>query len=290
MKKILLLIILMVWPINVLASVNTCVRNDDNMYIPDKINYKSSMRDSVLSTLCVDASEKVYDFADLFSGDEEINLYNKISSVSLETGFDIGIVTINNNNKDSASSFADDFYDYNEFSLDGVLFLIDMDNREYYFSTTGEAMFYFDDYRVNNVLDILESDMKNGYYYKASDNFLDSVLSNYNSGIVTSKYEFDSNGRIVRKTPWVVFGGISLIVSFIIVMILRGRNKKIKIAKDANKYLDGKLKLTNSDDRFLFKDVKKVYSPISHNDSSSGGFSSHSGSSGVSHGGGGRGF
>ena len=294
-KKILLmLLIFFSFPFQVFASVNTCTRTSDNLYVPAKIKYNSNMKDNVLSTPCVDASEKIYDFADLFTDTEEISLYNKVNEFIQETNLDLGIVTINDNPKESAMEFADDFYDYNDFTKNGLLFLIDMDTREYYFSTTGEAIFYFDDYRVENTLDALYDDMVNANYKEAANSFIDEALNSYNLGIITSKYTFDSNGKIVRKTPWIIFGMISLVVAFIVTMILKGRNKKIKISTDADEYLNGELRLTRVEDHFLFRNTQRIYSPISSDGSSGshggGGSSSHSGSSGASHGGGGRRF
>ena len=292
MKKILcLLIICCCIPFYVFASTDTCVRTSDNLMVPDKVEYKDSMEYYVMSTVCVNASEKVYDFADLFSLDEELSLYNSINSFIEKTGYDMAIVTVNYNNKESAMEYADDFYDYNDFSKNGILFLIDMDTREYYISTSGEVIFYFDDYRIESVLDVLEYDIGSGNYIGAANSFVDEVIYYNDLGIVTSKYAIDKNGKIVRKTPWLLFIIISLVVGVIVTLILKGRNKKIKISKDADKYLNGDLKVTRREDRFLFRDTKRIYSPISSSSGGSGGgFSSHSGSSGISHGGGGRKF
>lgn len=291
--KRLLLILLIIFPLNVFASVNTCTRTSDNLYVPDKIKYKSSMESNVLSTPCVDASEKIYDFADLFAKEEEITLYNEVTSFTNNTGLDLGIVTINVNSKGSAMEFADDFYDYNDFSRHGILLLIDMDTREYYFSTTGNAIFYFNDYRVDAVLDTMEYNMRNGYYNSATLEFISQMEIYYNAGIVTDKYTIDSRGRIVKKTPWILLTIISLMVAFITTNILKGRNKKVKVVNHANEYVNGKLNLTKKNEIFLYKTTDRHYSPISDSSSSGssgGGISSHSGSSGSSHGGGGRSF
>lgn len=295
--KRLLLILLIIFPLNVFASINTCTRTTDNLHVPNKIKYKDSMKNSVLSTPCVDAKEKVYDFADILSYEEEINIYNEVMSFINKTGLDLGIVTIDTNSKDvplsdRAMVFADDFYDYNDFSRHGILLLIDMDTREYYFSTTGNAIFYFSDYRIDAVLDSMEYDMINGNYNNAILEFIEEIDYYYNSGLATNQYTIDSSGKIVRKTPWILLIIISLIVAIIVTNILKGRNKKIKAVNHANNYVKGKLKITKKNATFLYKTTNSYYSPRSDDSSSgsSGGFSSHSGSSGVSHGGGGRRF
>ena len=241
MKKKILFIFLIYCciPFQVFASVNTCTRSSINLYVPAKVDYDSSMEDDVLSTPCVDASEKVYDFADLFTEDEEVYLYNRVNEFIDKTGLDLGIATIDYNNKKSAMVYADDFYDYNDFSKNGLLFLIDMDTREYYFTTSGQAMFYFDDNRTDSVLDVLYYDMVNGNYGKVANLFIDEALNYYHSGIITSKYTFDSSGKIVRKTPWLLLGIISFVVALIITLILKGKNKKVRISNNADNYLNG---------------------------------------------------
>lgn len=297
MKK-LLLILLIIFPLNVFASTNTCIRTDDKLNVPDKIKYKERMKNNVLSTPCVDASEKVYDFADLLTDEEENNIYNKTMNFIDKTDLDLGIVTISINNKDAnhedkAMVFADDFYDYNDFSRHGILLLIDMDTRKYYFSTTGNAIFYFSDDRVDSVLDSMEYDMVNDNYNGAVLEFIEEIESYYNEGIITDKYKIDSNGKIVRKTPFILITIISFGVALICSLILKGRNKKIKTVTHANKYVNGTLKLTKKNEIFLRQTTDKHFSPVSDyssSGSSGGSFSSHSGSSGSSHGGGGRSF
>ena len=64
--------------ISVQASVNTYTRTDSDYLVPDYIDVTGSNRDNVLSTPAVDASEKVYDFADLLTDSEEKKIYNQV--------------------------------------------------------------------------------------------------------------------------------------------------------------------------------------------------------------------
>ena len=117
---------------------------------------------------------------------------------------DMAIVTINNNNKNSAMVYADDFYDYNNFGInstnDGLLFLIDMDTREIWISTTGKAILYYDDYRINNILDTTFSYIVNGDYYNCASSFITESTRYAIKGIPNSNkdYTINSNGDYVH--------------------------------------------------------------------------------------------
>ena len=141
---ILIFMIAIVFNTAVFASTNTYTRTEDDLKINSSIKVTESVKKAVLATPKVDASEKVYDFAGLLTESEEASLYNKIMTFINTYNMDMAVVTIDNNNKASTMAYADDFYDYNDFGVgstfDGLLFLIDMDNREMWISPTGEAI------------------------------------------------------------------------------------------------------------------------------------------------------
>ena len=248
------------------------------------------------STPKVDASEKVYDFADLLTDNEEKIIYDKIQTFIKTYNMDLAVVTINENNKNSQADYADDFYDYNDFGLnehhDGLLFLIDMENSQYYISTTGEAIRMYDDYRIEGILDYIESYMINGNYYEATVSFINKISSYADSGIPTSNKNtyIDETGDIVYIKKINIFASIILsgIITLVVILILVNKNKMIKKAEDAYRYVDkNNINITQRNDQFITTHTTSV---IISSSSGGGGSSTHRGSSGRSHGGGGRGF
>jgi uncharacterized protein len=139
------------------ASTNTEERTRDNLKINSDYELTENTITAVLNTPKVDATEKVYDFADVFTEKQEKALYKKIKNYIKFNNMDMAIVTISENNKNSAMDYADDFYDYNDFGIgderDGILMLIDMDTREVWISTTGKAMMVYDSYTIDKMLD-----------------------------------------------------------------------------------------------------------------------------------------
>ena len=152
------------------ASTNTFSRTEDNLLVSSDITVTSQNIDNILNTPAVDASEKVYDFAELLTLSEEEKLYHQVEQFMDSANLDLAIVTISENNKLNAREYADDFYDYNGFGTDsehsGVLFLVDMDTREIYMSTTGKAISLYSDYRIDMTLDAISQEFSNQNYYQ----------------------------------------------------------------------------------------------------------------------------
>lgn len=294
MKKIFVLFIslfLLVLP--VYASINTYSRTTTDLKVPKKIKYKSSMEHNVLLTPSVNANEKIYDFAELLTEEEEKQLYDKVKEFIANTNLDLAIVTINTNVKDSTQEYADDFYDYNDFSIDGLAFVIDMQNRIFYISTAGKAMLYYDDYRIEYILSALDQEMYNHEYFNACNTLISQLTEYYNHGFSDNADKYVVIGtQIYRKTPYLLLSIIAVVSATIGTLILALRNKKIKLATNSNDYFDNKsFEITKDTKEFISSNTSRVYIPPADSGgggSSGGGF--HSGSSGASHGGGGHRF
>jgi len=290
---------------NSLASTTTYERTLDDLQVSEDINVNSYNRNIILNTPKVNELEKIYDFADLFTDNEEALLYNKVNNYISKSNLDMAIVTIDYNPKNSAMNYADDFYDYNYFGTgsthDGVLFLIDMDTREMYISTTGEAILVYDDNRIDKILDDTYIKISNKDYYGCADKFVEKAEHYFILGIPSSNLDstIDSNGDYIYDEygssydveAFLVFLVISFVIALIIVFIMKGKHRTIKKATSAWAYMHNPA-FTYIDDSFLTTNTVSVYDPpaSSSGSSRSGGSSSHRSSSGRSHGGGGRRF
>lgn len=293
---LLLTFILLLFPLNTFASTNTFDRDLDNLRIPSIIEVTENNKQIILNTPSVNETEKIYDFANLFSDIEEKSLYDLSTDYINKYNMDLVIVTISSNNKSSTRDYGMDFYDYNMFGTDnkrsGILLVIDMENRRYEMVTTGEAIIMYDDNRIDNILDFIINDFKLGNYFDACSSFINQSDYYASKGIPTSnKYAtVDEYGNITvnRPTPYIILIVIDLIITSVIIAILVGKNKMVKKRTEATEYMikDSKNIRTVSE-VFLGANVSKVRIQTS---SSGGGSSTRSGSSGHSHGGGGRSF
>lgn len=280
------------------ASTDTFTRAEDNLLISSNIVVTDQNLNHILSTPAVSAEEKVYDFAELLTPSEEEKIYSLVKDFIHETQFDLVVVTISHNNKLSAMEYADDFYDYNDFGLDaqrsGVLFLVDMDNREIYMSTTGDAISMYSDLRIDMTLDAIYQEFSDKNYLQGITKFV-TILENYDTmGLPSnkdSKYTIGADGDIYRSIPWLIILGVPLVVTVIVIGVMIRKNKLVRVATSSREYLDkDSLKMKTLSDRLISTNTVAI--PISTNSSDGfgGGSSTHSGSSGSSHGGGGHSF
>ena len=303
MKKyiILLSIVLTLMSLETFASVTTYTRTREDLQVSEEYSLTEKTISAILATPKVDETEKIYDFAGLLSVEEEVLLYDDISTYINDYSMDMIVVTIDSNNKSSAKEYADDFYDYNYFGIgnthDGIIFLIDMDNRDIWLSTTGKAILIYDDNRVDNILDGAYYYVSNQDYYNTVKTFIGKATNYAKQGNASSNkdYRIDDKGEYVYSPafPIGVIVVFSAIGTTIFLLIASAKHRVVKQATHANEYFANQsLRIDVKEDKFMNTHTSKVYSPRSSDSGGgrSGGSSVHHSSSGRSHGGGGRHF
>lgn len=255
-------------------------------------------------------TERVYDYADMLTDEEEQSLREYIAECEEKIQADIVIVTISESveydlqDPDLPEAFhakevgstdwstamrdlADNFYDYNNYGYNkvhgnGVLLL---DNsyegqKGSWLSTCGNVYDYFGDYEIDQAL------------YAVDDYIDESPYRAYKNCIsyVTRTMEESQESMPMTFAPWILVG---LVVALIYAVVNLHQNK----AKDTtatNQYVEGKKpKINDTRDQYLRKNVvtRRIETSSSSGGSShrSGGHGgSHRSSSGVSHGGGGH--
>lgn len=256
----------------------------------------------IKSVCAFDNTIKVYDYAQVLTSEEEDKLKTKVNEYIEKYNMDMVLVTVRHHEKSNTKEYAQDFYDYNGFGVgdtnDGIIFVIDftfggIEHPDIYITTTGESILIYDDYRIDTMLDNIVDRKKFGYF-TMFESFIRDSSSYASKGIPSSnsKYEINSNGEYVYKEsfPWVFIIIVSLLVPTIIIIVLINRNKMVRKSVNANYYLkDGSLVIKSRNDMFVTTHTTSVR--INDNSSSgghSGGSSISRGSSGISHGGGGR--
>lgn len=296
-KKLLLTLIMLLFPLGVFASTNTTPRTEDDLRVDSWVTVTDDNKNNILSTPSVNAEEKVYDFANLYTDAEEKEIYNRILKFIDERKLDLVVVTIDKNPKGSAMVYADDFYDYNSFGLnetrDGVLFLVDMDTRELWISGTGYGKNKYYDEKINMILDKTFQDFSDKKYYEGTLNVIKTMDSYYD--LEYNGYEeYESKTYTDYLKEILIATGI---VTIIVMLILVSKNKMVNVATSSREYLDKgtkQVKLVKNQliDRHVTKTEIVHYDSDNHH-SSGGGFSGgggHISSSGSFHSGGGHRF
>lgn len=247
---------------------------------------------------CVTVSAKtentdVFDQAGLFSQTEA--LQNSVSELKEATGWNVAIVTTDDADGKSSMVYADDFYDQLfGINTDGILYLIDMDNRENYISTSGEAILYIDDYRIERILDETTPNLSDGDYDQAAIDFIQTVAKYYADGIPESNadYTIDADGNYEKKREFPLgFAALAGVIAAVIGVATVLIRYKTHSSPGASIYMDSReTRFRDKRDMYLREYTRSVDISSSSSGGGGGGSSTHTSSSGGTHGGGGRGF
>lgn len=302
-KRYLLLIIILLFPTLIFASTNTKPREGVDNYGVTKYRVTEENVNYVLKTPYVEASEKIYDFSDILTEEEEIEVLNKIKDFKDRTNFDVVILTydlVYYNDKEN-EDFAADFYDFNDFSRNGVLLFRNTYASDRYFDiyTFGEAQLYFYDTRLSAILDDIYDDISSDNYMSAIDLMMSRLDHYYSAGKLkgyfvdndgflrnNNDYYLDKDGKLVKRihyfAPVLPALGISAVITAIVMAIMVSKNKMIRVATKATEYVDRKsIKYEQNEDKFITTNTTRTR--ISS--SSSGGGGGHSSFGGHSGGG-----
>lgn len=298
LKYLIIILISIISINNVYAKeVEEFSRKEEDRYGVNKKWDIKGKEQYILGTPLVDTKEKIYDYSDILTDDEEEKLKEKARQFVNKTKMDMVIVTPNfryisdRENED----YAADFYDYNDFGIDfenysGVLLLRNTYEDDPYFNiyTFGDAQLYFSYYRLENTLDSIYDDIHNGNYYDGFNSFIDQMSSYYESGIPNEmkNYYVDDMGYLKKNyvIPWILIIPLSAIITLIIMLIMIKKNKMVYKATQATEYLNKKtLNITNKQTNLISTHTTSHIISDSSSSGGGGGFHSSGGSSGGGH-------
>ena len=282
-------------PTTVNAEVTTYNREELKNYgVNKKWNINTNNKDNILKTYAVDSNQKVYDFSNVLTDEEEQKLTDRMNSFTEKYKIDIVILTDNYQYTEDSqnTTFATDFYDYNDFGInfekyDGVMLFRNTYEQNPYFDaySFGNAQLYFYDTRLSNTLDYIYDDIHSEAYYSGFNKFIDKMEEYYNEGKLTDYYVDESGFLQKQKTAsyYLKMIGLSMLIALvitgIIIYILIKKNKMVLKATKATVYMNKeKSKITNVQDNFITSNTTSYV--ISSDTSSGGGHSSSGGSSG----------
>lgn len=261
------------------------------------------------------------DSANLFDESQETEINSSLFEFFLETSYSAAVITTDYAEGKTSQSYADDYYDNlvvsEGWSQNGILFLIDMDNREVCISTMGECISVYSD-SIDYIIDCGYDELVNGLYSDCIIHMIDAtsecalnigndyyddqyngdyycdyyIDDNYNSGIITDSKH--SSGLDLGNISVCII--ISLVIAAVSVLAVKSSYKNTGKGDefDADDLI---LNLTASNDNVISRNVITTRVPKNNNHNRSGGKSGYSGggvshrsSGGFSHGGGSRKF
>ncbi len=246
----------------------------------------------------------VIDNAGLLYPEEIADLEANAAALSEDYGIDVVILTVDSLAGKTAQNYADDYYDTNGYSEDGLLFLLAMEEREWYISTCGSVIYALTDYGIQQLGEDILPYLSSGAWYDGFCSFLDGLpyyLDAYQTGSPIDGYADYSGDYYHGQQDEVVYYDqesqpsfllsllIGLTVGGVVILIMRAAMNSKRAQRSASVYLkDGSWKLYTHQDIYLYSNVTKTRRQ--QNSSSGGGSSAHRSSGGRSHGGGGGRF
>ena len=231
-----------------------------------------------------DGIARLVDEADLLTDSEEAALSAKLDEISIRQALDVVIVTVDSTGDRTATEYADDTYDYSGYGEDGVLLLISMDEREWAVSTSGYGITAFTDAGLDYLTDQIADQMSAGEWNDTFNSFAglcDEFISQARTGS-----PYDSSNLPKKPFTPILTGLVSLGIGFVIAFFRMNKWKNqlysVQAKAEAKDYVKGgSLKLTEQKDLFLYRRIDRR----EKSESSAGGSSTHTSSSGKTHGG-----
>lgn len=249
--------------INCLASTKTFERTSDNYRVPKDVTVNADNYNKILNTPSVNASEKIYDFAELLTDNEEKELYRNINEYIENTKIDSVIITTRNLNGFNISEYTYNFYDYNDFGNEGIIFVIfinpETNKTSIFMGNNGgpssKVFSVYDDKNINGILKyVFENAIRKGAYFEACDEYL--IIA---KGLYVKKYgnyRVDDDGKIVTDIAWFYIIILSFSITFIVVFITY---KKFGVKK---RWIDTTIKENVNNNTMI---VKKEYDKLIEN-------------------------
>ena len=266
MKKFIIFISAFIFSfcvLDVYASDKYQVRTADDYGVPSYVLVTDSNREAVLSTPLVDSSEKIYDFAGKFSSSEEKRLYKLVSKYIDTYNMDMVIVTINDNPKENATAYGQDFYDYNTFGIsdshDGILLLFDFYYNRVSIVTTGRANDMYQNRRIEELKKVISDNIKIGYY-ESTVSFINKASSFSELGYpLKDGSEPKRKGiKLLKVLPWPGILSFSLVTTIILIVLIIKNQKVVAGNNSYRRYLvKNKLKSEVVEDTFINKTLDK---------------------------------
>ena len=228
---------------------------------------------ALILPVCAKNAE-VLDVASVMSVEDAAALSQRLPAFRENYGLTVVILTVPDLMDQPIEAFADNYYDNNRYDENGVLFMVDMDSRQWHISTSGTAIDLLSDGDLMQIEEAVIPFFSEGKFFEGFSRFLDILPS-------CLAEEASGSGFGLSLLIGAVIAGIT-------VLILRSTMNTKKAQRGASCYeVEGSYRLLRHQDLFLYSQVSKQAKPQPNSNSGS---STHRSSSGRSHGGRGGSF
>lgn len=230
------------------------------------------------------------DQAGLLDADQQESLSNTLDKISERDLVDVVIVTTNSLEGKTAQAYADDYFIDHGYGQgedgDGILFLVDMGDRNWAIATHGYAIQVFSDAGQEYIMDQVKPYLSDGDYNEAFQTFALECDDFITQADEAEPYDV---GNLPKEpfdvgTNLLIALAVGLVAGLLVTGNMRRKLKTVRKQDQAASYVrQGSMHVNRSNDYYLYSTVSKTAKP--KNEDSGGGSSPHTSSSGDTFGG-----
>ena len=233
--------------------------------------------------------QRVFDYAELLSDADEREMHLWVADMQENWGMDLAFLTTNDTEGKSVQQYGADFYVEQNLGLgenyDGVIFVLDMGNREGQIITSGKAIDIYTDYYIDVMWDDMVTFLSDGDYYNAFFTlYMD--LDHYASEYATYQKDPDSYLSDYSKAQKVKSIATSLVIAAVFALVIAAMavSSMKKSCRNVKPFTDGRAYLKENGfyltvNRDSFANTHTSIMPIPRDDDNHHGGGFHSGGS-----------
>lgn len=245
-------------------------------------------------------NDRVQDFSGVISQEDRDSLNNLYDEIAERQCVDVIICFTDSLDGMTTLEYAKNLYEENNYGYgenkDGVMLLVSFEDSDWYIATRGYGKTAFTESGIQYVGNQIKGDLSDGDYAEAAEYFArlcDELLTDakngtpYNESFGAIDDGDTGTGSVLPPPMWILISiAVGVIAALIVVGIMKGKLKTVKMQTSANNYLkSGSLNITDSSDIFLYSNVTRTAKPKNNDNGST-----HESSSGNTYGGGGGKF
>ncbi len=232
------------------------------------------------------------DEAGVLEKEQYEELEKELEDVSAQQACDVVIITVSDLEGKEASVYADDYYDEYGYGhgqeLDGILFLLDMGDRNWAISTSGFGITAFTDAGQEYIMEQISGELKDNDYNQAFQDFTslcDKFLTQAKTGEPYDTGHLPKESLDLFWLPADIL--IGLVIALIIALFKRSRLTSVREKVNAQDYVvPGSIHLTTRQDHLVNRTVtKKPIVREEEKEEVKTGSTTHTSSQGKTHGG-----
>ena len=189
--------------------------------------------------------QRVFDYAELLSDADEREMHLWVADMQENWGMDLAFLTTNDTEGKSVQQYGADFYVEQNLGLgenyDGVIFVLDMGNREGQIITSGKAIDIYTDYYIDVMWDDMVTFLSDGDYYNAFFTlYMD--LDHYASEYATYQKDPDSYLSDYSKAQKVKSIATSLVIAAVFALVIAAMavSSMKKSCRNVKPFTDGR--------------------------------------------------